>query len=125
MAEAHVLKNTLLEISSCGGLGFRNNRGMFLTLDGNRKVRAGLEAHGSSDIIGLYPMKITPDMVGQTVAVFMAIETKNEKWKRVSGAREEQQQQFISVVKGHGGIGGFVNNSSQVKSIIQERECMI
>ena len=37
-----------------------------------------------------------------------AMECKRRDWRKVSGAREIQQQAFIDVVKSAGGVGGFV-----------------
>lgn len=87
----------------------RNNRGMFLTLDGKRKVRAGLEADGSSDGIGWVPVLITPEMVGRTVAVFLAVEAKQGK-----GKASDVQNKFLSCVKKDGGIGVVAYSSDDV-----------
>lgn len=79
---------------------FRNNRGVFFTLDLMRKVRAGLDVDGSSDLIGWRSVIITPDMVGKKVAVFVACEVKTEK-----GRLSETQEKFINNVRAAGGIG--------------------
>jgi hypothetical protein len=80
---------------------FKNVRGFFLTLDGARKVRAGLAVNGSSDLIGFTRVKITPDMVGKTVAVFTAVEVKTAK-----GAVSDDQRAFIATVIKNGGYSG-------------------
>ncbi len=53
---------------------FRNNVGMI------NGVQFGL-CVGSSDLIGFKSMTITPEMVGQKIAVFTALEVKTEKGK--------------------------------------------
>ncbi len=67
----------------------RMNNGKIM-LDHGSPVRFGLFP-GSGDMIGYKPTLITPDMVGQTVAIFQSIEVKTEhdklrpdqrKWNR-------------------------------------------
>jgi len=79
---------------------FRNNRGVFLTLDGQRKVRAGLEADGASDLIGWRTIEITPDMVGQKIAQFVAVEVKTS-----DGRASADQLKFLRNVNAAGGQG--------------------
>lgn len=64
-----------------------------------RPLHAGL-CEGSSDLIGLKRVVITPDMVGQTIAQFLAIEVKTPK-----GKPKPKQNNFLDVVNGAGGIG--------------------
>ncbi len=47
-----------------------------------------------------------------------ALECKRRDWKRVSSAREIQQQAFIDVVKSAGGVGGFVTCAEQAMEIL-------
>ena len=61
-AESNILKRIMLALAGDAVL-FRNNRGLFMTLDGKRKVRAGLEVPGSSDLVGYRSVTVTPDMV--------------------------------------------------------------
>lgn len=117
--EAPVLKRVMLEASKIGCRLFRNNRGLFYTMDG-RKVRAGLEADGASDLIGFAPITITPEMVGKTVAVIMVAETKKSAWKKPSTETERQQEIFINFIKQNGGIGFFINDPEQLKKRVDE-----
>jgi hypothetical protein len=57
---------------------FRNNTGTLPDPRTGRPVQFGL-ARGSADLIGLRTVTITPDMVGQQVAVFTSIEVKTQK----------------------------------------------
>lgn len=54
-----------------------SRRGGLMILDGARAVKYGL-LPGSGDLIGWRSVEITPEMVGQTVAVFVSIEAKTE-----------------------------------------------
>jgi hypothetical protein len=48
----------------------------------------------------------------------LALEVKRRDWKRVSGAREQQQQAFIDVVKSAGGVGGFVTSAEDALALL-------
>lgn len=119
MLEAPILQLSRLAASELGYRVFRNNRGLFLTMDG-RKVRAGLEAEGSSDLIGFVPLEITEEMVGKTVAVFLAVETKKSSWKKPTTKTEKKQQNFIDFVRGFGGIAFFLNDAKKMKKNVDD-----
>lgn len=55
---------------------------------------------GSSDLIGLKAVKITPEMVGTEIAVFVAIEVKLP-----NGKVQDNQINFLEMVKKLGGKG--------------------
>ena len=46
------------------------------------------------------------------------MECKRRDWKRVSGAREIQQQEFINVVRSAGGVGGFVTSAEDAIALL-------
>ena len=96
MKETNISKLCQYAAAECGATVLRNNRGLFLTLDGKRRVRAGLEANGSADLIGW-----TKD------GIFLAIEIKTPTG-RVSPA----QDKFIKLVKYNGGTA-FVARSPE------------
>ena len=54
---------------------WRNNTGALVDQQG-RLVRFGL-CKGSSDLIGLRMLEVTPEMVGQRIAQFVALEIKS------------------------------------------------
>lgn len=94
----------------------RNNSGAFKDAQG-RLVRFGLGnvkkdlAYKSSDLIGWTEIVVTPEMVGRTLAVFTAIEVKDEKWKpKYNDTRETAQRNFVEWVKAKGGIAAIVNS---------------
>jgi hypothetical protein len=112
----------------CVGLGanlMRNNSGALKDANG-RLVRFGLanvsKHHNdrikSSDLIGFTRVVVTPQMVGKTLAVFTAIEVKEEEWKPSNDKREQAQRAFVDWVKSHGGIAGIVNCWEAARDII-------
>ena len=91
----------------------RNNSGA-VVID-NRQVRFGLgnvskafnAVMKSSDLVGVEPVLITPDMVGQTIGRFWARECKPEGWKYTGTEREIAQKAFIDKVNSLGGNAAF------------------
>jgi hypothetical protein len=67
-------------------------------------VRYGLQP-GSSDLIGWRTVTITPEMVGQQVAVFTSIEVKT-----ATGRVKPEQQQWLDAVQAAGGIAGVARS---------------
>jgi len=104
----------------------RNNCGAFKD-EGGRVVFFGLgniskkhsDSIKSSDLIGFTKVKITPEMVGQTVAVFTAIECKRSEWKGPKDKREIAQMAFINWVFLNGGYSGFANSVEALKKILR------
>ena len=90
---------------------WRNNTGA-LTDQTGRLVRYGL-CQGSSDLIGLRSVTITPDMVGQTIGVFVAIEVKDQ------GRLTPQQQAVIAMVQQAGGLAGVARSPEEARSILR------
>ena len=76
---------------------WRNNVGAAKL--GRRWVRFGL-CKGSSDLIGFTEVRITPGMVGKTVAVFTACEVKKDEQAKTS----PEQDDFGAKVEKAGGI---------------------
>lgn len=70
-----------------------------LIMGSPRRLHAGL-CLGSSDLIGWTTVEITPEMVGQKVAIFTAIEVKTGNLKAT-----KEQKNFIDIVNASGGIG--------------------
>ncbi len=119
--ENPVVKRVMMEASRLDLRLLRNNRGLFWTLDKSRKTRAGLEAKGASDLIGITTITIRPEDVGRRIGVFTAVEVKEPEWKKPSGETEEDQQNFINQVKLRGGIGFFINNHEKLKESIDSQ----
>lgn len=97
MSERDVLEAVWQRYSRAGSRLWRNNVGLVRDSKGH-VIRYGL-CPGSSDLVGITPVLITPDMVGQTIGVFTAIETKAPK-----GRLSKAQVNFLRMVSELGGI---------------------
>jgi len=73
----------------------RNGRSIVV---GSKRIKYGLFP-GSGDFIGWTQVTITPDMVGQTVAVFTSIETKT-----INDNLSARQRNWFQRVREAGGI---------------------
>jgi len=114
-SEANILHRIMLALGKRPDVRlFRNNVGVATFPDGSR-VAYGL-APGSSDIIGWQRITITPDMVGQSVAVFIAIEAKGPK-----GRVSDKQVNFIETVNKFGGKAGVAHTPEEAEQIINKK----
>ena len=75
-----------------------------------RPFHAGIE--GMSDLGGWIPVKITPDMVGQTLAVYAQAEVKDE------GRATVAQLRWIEAVIRAGGIAGVVRSHDDLAALL-------
>jgi hypothetical protein len=83
---------------------FRNQVGSLPDPRTGRLVTFGL-ARGSADLIGWRTVTITPDMVGQRIAVFTSIEVKTP-----TGRVRSEQQAWLACVQESGGIAGVARS---------------
>jgi len=91
---------------------FRNNTGTLRDING-RPVTFGL-CKGSADLIGCRSVTITPEMVGQQVAVFTSIEVKSS-----SGRVKPEQQQWLNAVQAAGGIAGVARSVGEAMDLLR------
>ena len=126
--ESYAQQQARFAISRAGGLSWRNNVGATPAKVGyhcprchfegefdQRIVRYGLanDSHQlnsvvkSSDLIGVMPKLITPELVGTTIGQFIAVECKRPGWQYTGKGREEAQQAYLSVVMTKGGLAQF------------------
>ncbi len=89
--ETKIQNRIMIDMSKKGYLVWRNQVGLFKTMDG-RTVNIGIK--GSSDLMAVKPTVITPDMVGQTLAVFVAVEVKT-----ATGRQSEPQKKWQAAVE--------------------------
>ena len=89
--ETNIMNKIMIKMSQKGYLIWRNQVGLFKTLDG-RTVNIGIK--GSSDLMAVKPTVITPEMVGQTLAVFVAVEVKT-----ATGRQSEPQKKWQKAVE--------------------------
>lgn len=116
--ETDVTNKIMIAMSPLGCLLIKNVRGLFLTLDGKRKVRAGLMAAGSSDLIGFRRVKITEAHIGKVLPVFTVIEVKTPEPNKTYPSQE--QKDFIQFVLDNGGYAGVARSPEDAKKIISE-----
>ena len=93
---------------------WRNSKGG--ARQGNRFHQYGLLAPGSSDLVGYTSVTITPAMIGQTVALFTAIEVKAP-----GGRVEPDQRHFVDRIISAGGVGGIAHSEAEAREIVLAR----
>lgn len=119
MSEAAIQQQIRLEAARRGTPLLRNNNGACLD-DTGRMVRFGLgndsakisRAFKSSDLIGIWPVVVTPEMVGRTLGVFMAVEVKRPGAPKDD--RYRAQENFGRWVEQHGGFFRFATRIEDV-----------
>ena len=90
---------------------FRNNTGTLRDQHG-RPVQFGL-CKGSADLVGWTTRTVTPEMVGQRIAVFTSIEVKTP-----TGRLRPEQQQWLDAVQAAGGIAGVARSVEDALQIV-------
>ena len=76
-------------------------------------MQFGVGNPGGSDLIGYRRVTVTPEMAGQELAVFVAVEVKTPK-----GRVKAEQQQFVDHIRGAGGIAGIARSVDEAKNIL-------
>lgn len=127
--EGAVIARVQIDVSAKGWRLFRNSVGMAwqgdkvgeilrdgikaVLLSAARRVAYGLGV-GTSDLIGWRPVVITEDMVGQTIAQFVAVECKTQGYKRTT----EEQDNFLDHVAMSGGAAFIARGKGETVDII-------
>jgi len=115
LSEAATQNNCRLDGSTNHGAQlWRNNVGVFYDERGV-PVRFGLcneckkmnDKIKSSDLIGIKPVLITPQLVGQTIGQFVARECKKATWSYKGTKHEQAQLRFVMAVNNLGGDAKF------------------
>ena len=91
---------------------FRNQVGQLPDPRTGRPVQFGL-ARGSADLIGWRTVTITPDMVGQRIAVFTSNEVKTS-----TGRVRSEQQAWLACVQQCGGIAGIARSVGDALQVL-------
>jgi len=91
---------------------FRNQVGQLPDPRTGRPVQFGL-ARGSADLIGWRTITVTPEMVGQQLAVFTSIEVKTER-----GHVRAEQHAWQRTVSAAGGIAGIARSVRDANKIV-------
>jgi hypothetical protein len=111
VTEQQIQQHIRLTCSTGSTRLFRNNTGTLRDQHG-RPVSFGL-CKGSADLIGWTTRTITPEMVGQQVAVFTSIEVK-----AASGRLRPEQRQWLDAVQAAGGIGGVARSVDDARALL-------
>ena len=82
-----------------------------LVIKNPRPFRAGFK--GLSDLTGYKTITITPDMVGQKIAVFAAVEVKAAR-----GRPTKEQTAFLNRVREAGGLAGIAKSAEEAERIL-------
>ena len=93
-----------------GRLGYINGQRVLLF---PKEVRVGFD--GQPDLGGWTSVVVTPDMVGQTIAIAVQIEVKRPRKSK----RSAEQVQFIDFAKGVGVRAGFARSVEEAKKIVE------
>jgi hypothetical protein len=96
---------------------FVRTDGKYTILENARRCSFGLQV-GSSDVIGWQSVVVTPDMVGQVVAIFCAVEVKDKK-----GRASDEQPLFINAVRKAGGRAGIARSVEEARAIADGTVC--
>lgn len=120
--EEHVSTALRLEAGRKGVLLWRNNVGALKREGGEGFVRFGLANDSeavnkrikSADFVGIKPVTVTQEMVGQVVGIFVSREVKAAGWSYTGTDREQAQQRWALLVKSFGGDACFVTGEGSL-----------
>ena len=124
--ETKLMNTIMLALSQAGCTVWRNETagvwvgkpvyrdGQLVTLASARMIQAGL-CKGSSDLVGITPVTITQEMVGQTLGVFTAAEIKTK-----TGRLSAEQDRFLAAVRAAGGIAGVARSVDDALGLLTQ-----
>ena len=108
----HEIQQRIRLACGCGRVRlWRNNTGALVDQQG-RFVRFGL-CKGSSDLIGLRSLEITPELVGQRIAQFVGLEIKTG-----SGTVSPEQRAFLLLVQQLGGLAAVCRSIAEAQAVL-------
>lgn len=113
MTESDILRTIQLDLAHGPVRLLRNTVGALKAANG-QVVRFGVGGVGGSDLLGWRTVTITPEMVGQSLAVFAAIEVKTER-----GKLTQEQANFIERVQQYGGLAGVARSTEDARGILR------
>ena len=76
-------------------------------------IQTGMGVHGIPDRVGCVPVRITPEMVGSVVGLFVAVEAKRpgRRGEKNAGATGQQVDQLRGIIDA-GGIAVLVDSEA-------------
>ena len=92
---------------------WRNQTGLFKTMDGIRTVRVGNA--GAPDALGVVAVTITTDMVGKTIGVAIAPEFKTRK-----GRQQQEQKDWQAAFEKRGGIYRLIRSPGELVQLVED-----
>ena len=130
--ESNIQRAAQLALSAIGVISWRNNIGigwagkavritktMTITVNEGdvvvhnaRPLHAGL-CNGSSDLIGIRSITVTPEMVGKRHGLFCGFEAKTP-----TGRTHTDQYNFMRVVNESGGIAGIFRSPDDAVNLV-------
>jgi len=122
LSESAVSSNVRIAASRRGWRLWRNNKGAGKLENGsfirwglcNESAVVGAQVR-SADLIGIRPVTITPDMVGQVIGQFVSVEVKAEGWKpSATNTHEQAQQRWADLINTLGGYAVIINNEDKL-----------
>lgn len=112
--ETNIQNSALLEVGrDAGVMVWRNQTGVFRTMDGERVVKVGNA--GAPDALGVVAVTITPDMVGKTIGVAIAPEFKTPKGKQ-EGEQKDWQAAFVR----RGGVYRLIRSPGEMRDFVED-----
>lgn len=112
MTETALLQRIRLDLGREPDLRlFRSNTGKLQDQSG-RWVEFGLHP-GSGDLIGWRSLVVTPELLGQRLAIFSSVEVKTS-----AGRPTPQQAHWAEVVRAAGGFAGVARSPEQARLIV-------
>lgn len=122
LSESAIQTNIRLEASRKGVRLWRNNVGVMHDADAGIYVRYGLANESkqmnqvikSGDLIGIRPVTITQQHVGQVIGQFVSREVKHGKWRYTGTDREVAQLNWINIINTMGGDAQFCNGEGSL-----------
>lgn len=131
MSEADLMRRLQARASQLGARLFRQQVGMawigrvekgypgrrVVLAAGDIVIRSARPFHagvaGMSDLGGWVPVVVTPEMVGQTIAVYAQVEVKTE-----TGRASPEQTAWIKAVNEAGGRAGIARNNDDLERVL-------
>ena len=115
-SEAGIQSEIALESARRGQYLTRNNKGAYKDPRGNF-IRYGLanrtkqesDTFASADLIGIYPLLITPDLVGSVVGQFYSVEVK-----KPGGRVAQAQENWAALVTARGGRAVIIDSPAKL-----------
>jgi hypothetical protein len=121
VSESHILNLIRLKAAKKNIHLWRNNVGATYTQRGDF-IRYGLANDSkqindkikSSDLIGIKPVIITEDMIGDLIGQFICREVKHSGWKFTGTPREIAQLNWIELILSLGGDAAFATSENNI-----------